>query len=123
MDGRPSLDLRPLPDSLAAIARFDDSDGARRDGRLQRVNEDDEAYELEDTGLLGRERSSSDSVGQDQRRKYGEADEGEEGSFQAILRKARPPQHLAILARPTLTFLMTLSDRRSLLRTTRRSQP
>lgn len=93
MDGRPSLDLRPPPDSLAALARLDDSDGARRDGTLQRVDEDEEAYELEDTGLLGRERSSSDSLDQDQRRKYGEADEGEEGSFQAILRKARPAQH------------------------------
>lgn len=103
MDGRPSLDFRRPAEALALSA--DDSErvlGARRghDGRLRDVD-DEEAYELEDAGLLGqaaerRSSSSSDGSGLDgegkPRRSYAADQDGEfeEGSFASIIRRVRP---------------------------------
>lgn len=106
MDGRPSLDLRQASEALAIEALVADngerSDPRRgRDGRARRTREpnDEEAYELENSGLLDGDERSGISDGEEDYRKAtrrrhrikadSDSDNEEEGSFAAIIRRVR----------------------------------
>jgi hypothetical protein len=141
MDGRPSLDYRQASDALALealVATADDddnrgerSDGRGRDGRRTSRRprtsvDEEEAYELEDAGLLNGDGRSSESSSDDEheatdgkpvsrrRRRRAKADEDEEdeGSFAAIIRRVRPASIDQAARREQLTGLVPCSAQR-----------